>query len=315
MRRTIISTLCVTAALMGAPPAFAQSANGKPLIQVNQYLRASEYLVSSNGAFYAQVRNTGNICVAKGSGPNDTFGDLWCSPPAVAPSEYFAKMEANGRLCVYPGTPEKPTLLLLGLWCTPKGDGTPSYAVLQDNGNLAVTKPLKAPTWNSGATSPVTWLRGGKYIYPRNLRGQNAVEQLGWYYVRPNETSKNWYDVVLLSVTAEKFVLSEQDGTLRLAADGSKCVTQGAGGFRGGYQDLMTVRDCDSSNVYQKWRLEPDGRLRLERDPEGKMSLSDDWRLIQYFRVNALYSGDTRYRTWEFSETRRPVTFSPTVSR
>jgi hypothetical protein len=82
-----------------------RQANRGSVLTVNDYLRTNDYLVSPNGQFFVIMQSDGNLCVYRGSGPNDNRGCMWWArtdPPGEG--VYITIMQNDGNLCVYRGT-------------------------------------------------------------------------------------------------------------------------------------------------------------------------------------------------------------------
>jgi hypothetical protein len=121
-------------------------ANRGHFLRVNEYLGPLDYLVSPNGQFFtimdrvanlavfegtvesggkglwgysdfareeddyfAIMKGDGNLCVYRGSGPNDNRGHIWCTRPYALEErkDYVLVMQDDGNLCVYKGFPSR----------------------------------------------------------------------------------------------------------------------------------------------------------------------------------------------------------------
>jgi hypothetical protein len=114
----------------------------------DQTLATNEWLSNSLHTAFAIVQQDGNLCVYKGSSPENKQGVIWCSSSArpLQPGNYFAKLESDGNLCVYPGTSEVPRGA--SIWCSGSSRGNNKYKViLGDDTNLCVYNATGTTIW------------------------------------------------------------------------------------------------------------------------------------------------------------------------
>jgi hypothetical protein len=116
----------------------------------NQFLAAGSYIVSDNKQFFAIQQTDGNLCVYKGSGPNDNRGGVWCHMKYGAAGPYFAIQQSDGNLCTYRGT--GPNDNKGGMWCH-MGRGVPHQGnwvtVVQNDANLCTYPADKVSAGNA----------------------------------------------------------------------------------------------------------------------------------------------------------------------
>jgi hypothetical protein len=55
----------------------AVMANKRSFITTAEVLGTDDYLVSDSGLFFAIMQSDGNLCVYRGSGPNNNHGLIW----------------------------------------------------------------------------------------------------------------------------------------------------------------------------------------------------------------------------------------------
>lgn len=122
---------------------------------MTEFMRTGEYRVSKNLRFFLILQSDGNLCVYRGSGPNDQKGLLWHTNRLGDGGEFFAIMQHDGNLCVYKGT--GPTDDRGYVWGSQQLHDGACFTIIQDDGNLCVYKG-KDPSekgglvWNSGRT-------------------------------------------------------------------------------------------------------------------------------------------------------------------
>jgi len=66
-----------------------------------QQIGLGAYIVSGNKQFFATQQGDGNLCVYKGSGPNDNRGYVWCHMQHPGNGNYYAVQQSDGNLCTY----------------------------------------------------------------------------------------------------------------------------------------------------------------------------------------------------------------------
>jgi hypothetical protein len=129
-------------------------------LQLNEFMKTNDYLVSDNGFFFAIMQTDGNLCVYRGGGPEDKHDGLWCTRTLVDDGKAFAIMQNDRNLCVYKGA--GPQDQGAPLWASgqlgKKDDKV--FAIMQDDGNLVIyggTGPgdQQGGLWNSGEVDPV----------------------------------------------------------------------------------------------------------------------------------------------------------------
>ena len=106
-----------------------------------QHLRTGEsivtgqYLQSTNKKFYAVMQADGNLCVYAGT-PDRPTGNLWCHHRTAPGGQFVTVMQSDGNLCTYSGTPAAFQKLS---WCTNAVSPGGQYVLVQqDDGNLCV---------------------------------------------------------------------------------------------------------------------------------------------------------------------------------
>ena len=135
-----------------------------------QFLRSSEYLVSSNRSYFAIMQTDGNFCVYRGSGPSDDHGVVWAinlenANMALYPGS-FAIMQTDGNFCVYGGSDpshNQGLVWAINLLNANMALYPGSFAVMQDDGNFCVYQDSPAnqgsAVWRWGSvvqTSPIS---------------------------------------------------------------------------------------------------------------------------------------------------------------
>ena len=121
-------------------------------LTVGQYLGPNDYLVSSNGLFYAIMQDNGDFVVFHGSGPSDNHGFIAHTNTDEGVS--FLVMQGDGNLCLYHGNgPGNQGGWIWGLNDgknrVPLGDerNWGSVAVMQNDGNFVVYSPRGEVIW------------------------------------------------------------------------------------------------------------------------------------------------------------------------
>ena len=156
---TVIVLLLATASVFAQevyrpqPPVFSgpPSALGHSSISNSEVLRTNEYIVSNNKEFVLIMQPDGNLCEYFGSSTTTMKpGALWCSNAVAPGGRWSLVFGTDGNMCVCPGEERGPG----AIWCSNKLSNAPSFAMLADDGNLAVyTGTPAAPgalVWQTG---------------------------------------------------------------------------------------------------------------------------------------------------------------------
>jgi len=114
-------------------------ANRGHFLRVNEHLGPLDYLASPNGQYFALMQRDGNLVVYPGT-PEAPGEGLWAySDFPREDGDYFTVMQSDGNLCVYRGT--GPNDNRGGIWCTRPNaleERGDYVVVMQDDGNLCV---------------------------------------------------------------------------------------------------------------------------------------------------------------------------------
>ena len=121
-----------------------------------QFLLEGDYMVASNGIFYAILQGDGNFVVYPGTGPDGRQGGaLWYSGPHARPAgtTFSLDMQPDGNLVMYtnPGN--------VGVWSS--GTSGTNYALMQQNGEFVIY--AGAP----GSGGPAVWRSNVSYTMTR----------------------------------------------------------------------------------------------------------------------------------------------------
>jgi hypothetical protein len=191
-------------------------------LNVGEDLVAEDYLVSENGLFYAIMQLDGNLCVYRGSGPENSYGGLWCSgTPGYGDMRYYLRMENSGKICIYrPKDPMDPDCDT-PQWCSGKRGDTDNYfAYLENDGNICVYKQRDTGninTWCNGKTDPIKDIainsidydvQNGKIIQSaptdlaqQNLKNDTEIEQSAMVELNESVTEiSGWSDTLGIKV-------------------------------------------------------------------------------------------------------------------
>jgi hypothetical protein len=115
------------------------------------YLRTDQYLVSSNGSFFAIMQNDGNFTVNHGTGPGDNRGNIWHTDRTGAGGEFFSIMQRDGNFVVYLGTGPGDNRGVV--WHSESGQGDQFYELLLlDDARLQVQANGEV-IWQSDVTA------------------------------------------------------------------------------------------------------------------------------------------------------------------
>lgn len=134
-------------------------ANKGSFLTTGQLLTTSDYLVSTNGLFFAIIQSDGNFCVYRGSGPGDNHGYLWGTQQLADGGQFFAIVQADGNFAVYKGT--GPSDNRGYVWSLAKtAPGGQFFAVMQNDGNFCLYKGTGPAdnhgfVWGTMAIDPV----------------------------------------------------------------------------------------------------------------------------------------------------------------
>ena len=124
-------------------------ANMGDTLKTGQFLRAGDYLVSTNGLFYAIMQYDGNFSVFWGNGPTVNPTIIWGGNQFSLGRDRFLIMQGDGNLCCYTGM--DPTQQLGLVWQSGVAPGPGNYrCTLQNGGNLCVFADNGTLVWQSG---------------------------------------------------------------------------------------------------------------------------------------------------------------------
>lgn len=146
----------------------------------NEFLATGDYLVSSNGLCFAIMQLDGNLCVYKGSGPDNNTGLVWAASDGSDAGNYFAIMQGDGNLCVYIGTDPGNNGGLK--WASgSQADESNYFAIIQDDGNFCIYPGTSPETphgdaiWatNTSVPQPFSPFQGGNFLRPYNYLATN----------------------------------------------------------------------------------------------------------------------------------------------
>lgn len=130
----------------------ATGANKGSSLSAGEYLGSNDYLVSSNGLYFATMQADGNFVLHYGSGPSNQGPAYWTSNTASGQGQSFAIMQSDGNFVIYQGS--DPTHQLIFCWNTGIVEGQ-SFAIMQDDGNFVIYRGSDpahqgAFCWNTG---------------------------------------------------------------------------------------------------------------------------------------------------------------------
>jgi len=107
-------------------------------------LKNNQFLVSSNGKYYARMQDDGNLCIYMGKDP-EVYNCFWCSIPLrIGKAPYYLKMQNDGNLVIYDGNSK-------AIWASntdKKGSG-PYKLVMQNDRNLVIYDKSNQTIWIS----------------------------------------------------------------------------------------------------------------------------------------------------------------------
>jgi Ricin-type beta-trefoil lectin domain-like len=116
----------------------------------------SEQLESDNGLFYALMQQDGDFAVYyRPTARIQTYQIFHTGPrPPMGNGDFFLRLDKDGKLVLYRGTPSKP--VAPALWSSPPVDYTSDYfVILQNDGNLCIYRGTgpgdnKGFVWQAG---------------------------------------------------------------------------------------------------------------------------------------------------------------------
>ncbi|QJR14757.1 hypothetical protein [Usitatibacter palustris] len=235
------------------------SATAKSFLKSGEYLRNDQMLVSENRAFFAYMQGDGNFVVYKGTSFQDMYGALWATG-AQGGGQYFAIQQGDGNFAIYKGTGPADNKGLV--WDHRRtGANGQAFTILQDSGNLCTYKGTgpsdnKGLLWCSDKYATVTWLPDGKNIalaYHTSSRIVFDARNGG-----------------LALMNASQRYAFRPDGTIRQAADSSKCLRTEANG-------IVSLGKCDGSQYATGWIYNPaDKSLRKANNPRACLMSGND---------------------------------------
>jgi hypothetical protein len=125
------------------------------ILKRDEYIRTGEYRVSFDLRFFLILQSDGNLCIYRGSGPNDQHGLLWATMRTAEGGAFFAIMQSDGNLCVYKGT--GPADNHGYVWGSQSSWSDPCFTVIQNDGNLCIYRGTDLAgqgglLWDSGKT-------------------------------------------------------------------------------------------------------------------------------------------------------------------
>src|ERR1044072_7553059 len=129
------------------------------LLGPGQFLLEGDYMLSSNGIFFALLQGDGNLVVYAGTGPDDVQGGpLWASgyhdkPPGTS---FSLDMQADGNLVMYINPSNTP------VWAT--GTAGTNFAQIQQDGEFSIF---------AGAPGA-----GGGRVWGTNVRWQRSKVEI-----------------------------------------------------------------------------------------------------------------------------------------
>jgi hypothetical protein len=128
-------------------------------LEVGQFLRTGECLVSGNGWFNAVMQPDGNFCIYRGKPQDRSHRNwFWGTQVAPGPGQYFAILQGDGHFCIYRGTGPGDARADTFVWGTGVAPGPGRHAaILQDDGNFCVYpngSQGEFAIWCSGVTVP-----------------------------------------------------------------------------------------------------------------------------------------------------------------
>lgn len=104
---------------------------------VGEVLRVGQFRRSGDGRAFLTLQANGSLATALGSGPGDSRGAVWNSPPSTAAGPFYAVMQPSGSLAVFQGA--GPSSSGAQVWASDVL-GTPGgcFASVTNDGNLVV---------------------------------------------------------------------------------------------------------------------------------------------------------------------------------
>ncbi len=130
---------------------------GANLFLTGQYLTTGTYRVAENEDYFVTMQSDGNLCVYRGSGPQDNRGFVWGSLSRSKPDgDYYTIMQDDGNLCTYKGTgPSDNQGFIWNSGVTASGGHFIAY--MRDDGSLCVYKGTpqcpEGYVWGTGASN------------------------------------------------------------------------------------------------------------------------------------------------------------------
>jgi hypothetical protein len=122
-----------------------QVPRGFPFLPTGQYLSSGDYLDSGDKQHFVLLQGDGNLCVYKGSGPENNQGFVWGSVQvggyAPQPGSYFAIMQNDGNFCIFRGSDPSNNQGLV--WGSVQDGGYALrqgsyFAIMKNDGNFCI---------------------------------------------------------------------------------------------------------------------------------------------------------------------------------
>jgi hypothetical protein len=136
---------------------------GGSYFKAGDYLKQGDYMVSNNGLFHVILQYDGNLCVYRGSGPDDNRGHLWNANSTTKYSVVATWWENPKGFSwdhvfgvaygTKPGDLKRaggPTAPMADVWNTGFLNARNFYAIIQDDGNFCIYEgdgPHDNPRW------------------------------------------------------------------------------------------------------------------------------------------------------------------------